>query len=79
MKAIKDKVDKVSILEITNKDNKKIFEIDEGGKVFWLKNGKFTQAKIDKNLSLAFMVAICEGLGISYGRVIQKIREGKTL
>ncbi len=71
------KVAEPSFLEIAGKDQKKVFEIDKDGKVLWLKNGKLAQAKIDKDLALAFIVALCEGLGMSYERVIEKIKEVK--
>ena len=64
------------ILEICGNDQKKVFEIDKDGKVFWLKNGKYTQAKMDIDLALAFMVVILSQLGYSYEALIEKIREG---
>ncbi len=84
VKKTKLHVTEPSILEIVGKDEKKVFEIDKDGKVFWLKGGKFVQAKMDTDLSLAFMVAITTRLGylkpgMSYKSVIEKLKTGERI
>ncbi len=63
-------------LEIVGKDLKKVFEIDKDGRVFWLKDGKLTQAKMDKDLSLAFMASVLGTSGFEFPELMEKIRKG---
>ncbi len=68
-------IEEPSFLEIVGKAEDKVFEVDKDGKVFWLKDGKFTQAKMDTDLALAFMVAVMATSGFEYPALIKKIRE----
>ncbi len=40
------------------KDGREIFKIDKDGHVFWLKDGRLTKAKTDKDLGKALVRAI---------------------
>jgi len=60
---------------IKNKEQKEIFRFETDGKVFWLKNGKMVQAKIDKELAQAFEYCVIQMSGFSASKLIKKIRE----
>lgn len=54
-------------------DNRDLMHIKNDGKVFWRKNGKMTQAKMDSELALAFAYTVTELAKMSPEGVIREI------
>ena len=55
-------------------DNKEIMRLENNGRVFWLKDGKMTQAKIDKDLAQAFKYVIAKITnGLDEKKIIEDI------
>ena len=46
------------IIQIYGKEHQEIFRIEQNGDVFWLVNGLLKQAKLDNDLSLAFVYCV---------------------
>ena len=52
-----------------------VMELKVNGDVFWMKEGKLTLAKVDKDLSRAFQLVLCElGEGLSADKIIENIK-----
>lgn len=54
------KYDREIPLMIVNNKNEEIFSIESDGTVNWMKNGKLAKVKTNKELSLAFALALIE-------------------
>jgi len=65
---------KYSAIQIKDKEQKEVLRIETNGDIFWLKNGKMTKVKMDKELSLAFSYCVTVMSGMSPDKLIEKIK-----
>ena len=62
---------------IQQSEQEEVFRVENDGKVFWKKDGKFRQAKIDSELAQAFACVVIKLAGLDYKKLIDKIKKTK--
>ena len=62
-----------SALSIRDDSKQEIFKIKYDGTVFWMCDGRLTEAKCDKDLSQAFSICVLSLAGFSCAEIVKKI------